>query len=103
MIDFFKRLFRRMGRSTPSSSDDYLAVARSPEFIKNMVKAVGYTREMEYSCDEVLEIIDQYAEMAARGEDAAQMMPLIMHHLEMCADCNEEYEALMRVLKAMPA
>ena len=35
-----------------------------------------------------------------RGEDAASMLPLVNKHLEMCPDCREEFEALLRVLRA---
>ncbi len=32
-----------------------------------------------------------------------QGMPLVQQHLEICPDCREEFEALMRILKASPA
>ena len=57
------------------------------------------TREVEMSCDDVLAVIDQFAESALRGEDAAALMPLVQHHLDHCPDCQEEFEALLRVLK----
>jgi predicted anti-sigma-YlaC factor YlaD len=61
------------------------------------------TQPNELSCDEVYELLDQYAEIIARGEDAAQLMPLIKHHLDMCEDCREEYRALLRILEATPS
>lgn len=102
MIDFIKRFFKRMGKDSLSSAENYESNSQFHELANKLVKAVGNTRDDEYACDEVLELIDQYAEMAARGEDAAQIMPLIKHHLDMCIDCGEEYEALMRVLNSMP-
>lgn len=61
------------------------------------------TREVEYSCDDVYDLLDQYAEMIARGEDVSRLMPLVKHHIEMCTDCREELEALLRVLQMSPA
>lgn len=76
----------------------------SPEKrLKNMLVAVGNTQEIEYDCEQVYQLIDQYAEMVERGEDAAALMPLVKHHLDICIACREEYEALMRILKASTA
>lgn len=58
------------------------------------------TNVEEYSCDEVYDLVDQYAELMAKGEDAAHMMPLIKHHLDMCIDCREEYESLLSILNS---
>jgi hypothetical protein len=67
-----------------------------------MVDMLAHTREEEYSCDEVLALMDQFAEMVIQGEDAARLMPLVQHHLEMCGDCREEFEALLRILRSSP-
>jgi hypothetical protein len=32
-------------------------------------------------------------------KDAAQLMPLVREHLDVCSDCCEEYEALLDVLE----
>ena len=58
------------------------------------------TEEIELSCDEVFELLDQYAELAKQGQDVTHLMPLVERHLHMCPDCREEYEALERILKA---
>ena len=75
----------------------------SPESLKKLVRQVERTREVEYTCEEVHRLLDQFAEAVMRGEDASRLMPLVQQHLEMCPDCREEYEALMRILKASPA
>jgi len=38
--------------------------------------------------------------MGQRGENAVALMPLVKRHLDLCGDCKDEYEALLRVLKA---
>jgi hypothetical protein len=57
------------------------------------------TDEQEISCDEVFALVDEYAEASQRGEDVASLKPLIRHHLDMCHDCDEEYQALLRILE----
>ena len=66
-----------------------------------LLKMVDNTREVEYSCDEVYALIDQYAELVKNGEDAEDLMPLIKQHLDMCPDCQEDYNALMEIVAAM--
>ena len=45
----------------------------------------------------------EYAEASQRGEDVDNLKPLIRHHLEMCKECDEEYQALLRVLEGTKA
>lgn len=63
-----------------------------------LLQSLPHTHEVELTCDEVFALLDEYAERAHRGENVAQLMPLVAHHLMMCPECQEEYEALMRIL-----
>lgn len=74
-----------------------------PKAIQKVAQQVGMTHDVEYSCDEVLHVLDQFVEAFLRGEDVAKLMPLVQRHLEMCADCRQEFEALLRILRARPA
>jgi hypothetical protein len=65
-----------------------------------LAQALENTLPQEYSCAEVYQLLDQAAELAAQGADISTLMPLLHHHLEMCHDCREEYEALLNVLQA---
>lgn len=56
-------------------------------------------REQDAPCDEVYARIDEYVEREVDQKDAAQLMPLIREHLDLCSDCCEEYEALLDVLE----
>lgn len=71
----------------------------SPEVLEKMLRGLEQTRDVEVTCDEVLWVLDQVAEAALRGEDVARLMPRVQHHLETCADCREELEALLRILR----
>ncbi|GAB4480970.1 MAG: hypothetical protein OHK0031_02470 [Anaerolineales bacterium] len=58
------------------------------------------TQEEELSCDEVFALLDQAAELTARGEDLASLMPMVQQHLALCGDCREEYETLLNILQS---
>ena len=77
--------------------------ASSEQVLRKLIHAIEQTQDVEYSCEEVYHLLDQYTEAVQRGEDAAQVMPLVKHHLDMCPDCREEFEALLRVLESNPA
>jgi hypothetical protein len=66
--------------------------------MQKLVRSISMTEEEEISCDDVYLLLDQFAEMVKRGEDAAGMMPLVQKHLAMCPDCREEYETLLKML-----
>lgn len=69
-----------------------------------LARMLQNTREDELSCDEVFLIIDQYSDLLSQGKNVEELLPMIKHHLEMCTDCREEFESLMRILQpASPA
>ncbi len=67
---------------------------------KRLLEMLARTTGTEYSCDDVHRLIDQFAEAVLSGKNAAKLWPLIQQHLDNCPDCREEYEALMRILRA---
>src|SRR5512143_3870809 len=98
MSNFCANIKRRFSR--PGRPDSMSGLAQSMPL---MIQKIAGTQEVEYSCDDVLRLLDQFAEASLRGEDVRQLMPLVVQHLEMCADCREEYEALLKVLRATSA
>lgn len=96
LFTLLKRLFGR---------EEQLPSANGPMdggILLGLMEQIEHTREVELTCDEVLALMDQFAEMTLRGEDAAQYLPLVQQHLELCADCQEELDALMRILHEAP-
>lgn len=73
--------------------------SRSLDVIMEIIHSIDLTQDIEYDCSEVYELLDQYAEMVSRDEDASQIMPLVQQHLVLCGDCYEEYEALLTILE----
>ena len=86
-------LMRRRGmRSKPAAGEI--------ERMKRMIHMAGATAETEIACEEAYRLLDQYAEMVLRGDDVAEEMPEVKHHLEMCGDCFEELDVLVKALRA---
>ncbi len=58
------------------------------------------TETHEISCNEVGDALAEFTELHQRGKDVKHLMPLVHQHLEMCPECQEEYEALMYAIEA---
>ena len=86
---FFRKLTRAL-RGEPELTD---------AMVHRIITRLENTLEDELSCDEVFAMVDEYAEAHERGEDVATLKPLIRHHLDMCRECDEEYQALLEVLE----
>ena len=86
-LDFFKRLVRRPGNQKMNTA------------MLEMVQMIARTDENEIACDQVYAVLDQFAEAVQRGENVLTLMPLVRQHLDMCPDCREEYESLLRMLQ----
>ncbi len=69
--------------------------------LSNLVRLIITTRPDEIGCDECLEQVDRFVEMKLADLDAAEAMPLVQDHLDKCRDCREEFEALLRALRAL--
>jgi translation initiation factor 2B subunit (eIF-2B alpha/beta/delta family) len=92
-----KDLLKRLGSSKEENA------MQMPADVQKLIEMVKNTREVEFSCEDVYNILDQYTELVNRGDDSAELMPLVEHHIEICPDCREEFEALLRILEATPA
>ena len=85
IFDWFKRLFKKWYQP-------------DAEMVK-MLQSLVMTEENEISCDDVFAVLDEFAEAVRRGENVLLLMTLVRQHLDMCPDCREEYEALLRMLQ----
>jgi hypothetical protein len=88
----FQSVLRKL-RGNPGLSDTA---------VQNLIRRLESTLDDELSCDEVFAMVDVYAEAELQGQDIARLKPLIRHHLDMCRECEEEYEALLQVLEGSP-
>ena len=95
--NLFKPFWRRQQRTASVISP---AAAHQ---MRATLTMVAQTQAQELGCDEAYAFFDSYAERVSRGEDVAVLMPLVHHHLAMCPDCREEFEALLRAMAATSA
>jgi hypothetical protein len=70
------------------------------DIFEALIGEIAETREVEIGCDECFEQLDRFVEMRLAGLNAAQAMPLVQEHLEICGECREEFEALLASLRA---
>ena len=85
IFDWFKKRFKK--RYQPDA-----------ETVK-LLQALATTEENEISCDDVFAVLDEFVEAVRRGENVLLYMPLVRQHLDMCPDCREEYETLLRMVQ----
>lgn len=69
------------------------------EAVLGFLRVLESVREEEAPCDKVYAKIDEYVEREVDQKDAAQLMPLVREHLDLCSECCEEYEALLDILE----
>ena len=69
------------------------------EAVLGFLRVLENVRAEELTCDEIYSKLDEYVENEVDKHDAAHLMPLIREHLDLCPECNEEYETLLDVVK----
>lgn len=90
MQDFLKHLAGHLGGDEKQLSD---------EAIKGFLRALEDARIQDVPCSQVFSRLDEYVEKELKGEDAAQLMPLLREHLDLCQDCCDEYETLLAAVE----
>ena len=71
--------------------------------LKRIVCAIITTHVTEIGCEECFQHIERFAELTLCDSDARAaraVLPLVDDHLRHCADCREEFEALLAALRA---
>ena len=64
------------------------------EVIVKFLRILEDVRAEDMSCDEMFIRLDEFVETEVQSHDAEKLMPLVREHLDMCSECDEEYEAL---------
>jgi hypothetical protein len=97
MMKFLDSFFQKL--KLPRSRRAH-RLSLSASTVEKVARMLANTDDSEFTCEQVFDLIDRYAELEINGEDAAKLMPMIKKHLEICISCNEEYEVLWRMLEA---
>jgi len=70
------------------------------EQVGGIVKMLGLTTEREFNCGECLQHVGEFAERQLADKPVGEVISKVEQHLALCPECREEYEALMKILKA---
>jgi hypothetical protein len=65
---------------------------------RDLFEAVLATRDVEIGCDDCLMQVASYCETELAGKEVPEALRLVREHLEICAECHEEYQALLTAL-----
>jgi len=68
--------------------------------VATIVKILGLTTDTEFNCGECLQHVSEFAECQLVNKPVGEVIAKVEQHLAMCPECREEYEALMKILKA---
>jgi hypothetical protein len=98
--NWWQRIASWRGPSDDSYGDNVAGAhtssdALSRDSVRQMVDGILSTKTDEIGCDECFERMGIFAELTLAGMKAEEAMPLVQDHLQRCADCREEYEALL--------
>ena len=99
-----KRRSRSAAEEPPAAAgvaDLSPAGALDDEMLKRMVRDIALTEPREIGCDTCFDQIDEYIELILAGRNVSEAMPLVQHHLLMCKDCRDEFEALLLAVRQM--
>ncbi len=69
--------------------------------LKQILDAALATQESAIGCDECFAQLGQYVEQTLVGREISEALGLTQAHLEDCPDCEEEFQALLTVLRQM--
>jgi hypothetical protein len=78
-------------------------MALSKKEVEGLMQLIGLTKDEEINCEQCLALVAEFAERKLAGQSIANSLKALEHHLSVCAECREEYEALERALKEMDA
>ena len=73
----------------------------SKQEIAELLRLIGLTRDEEIDCERCLARVAEFAERELAGRSVPAGLEAVAHHLSVCAECCEEYQALLQALKAM--
>ncbi len=107
-IQFLQRIFQGSAaesdqasavQSNGSAADEPVELLTNDESLISLMQLLEHTKEGEYSCEETLDLLDEYVELAVDNQDLAAVMPLVKNHISDCPDCTERFEALVQILQ----
>ena len=71
--------------------------APTREQLQALLRLIAMTAPEELDCDQVLERVGALLESLVEGEEPPRRLAAVAQHLEVCPECREEFDALLRV------
>ncbi|MPZ21416.1 MAG: hypothetical protein GEV06_26510 [Luteitalea sp.] len=65
---------------------------------RDLCEALLATRDVEIGCDDCLMQVASYCETELAGKEIPEALRLVREHLEICAECREECQALLSAM-----
>jgi hypothetical protein len=69
--------------------------------IDGLMRLVGLTKDDEINCEQCLAAVAEFAEQQLAGRSISEGLKAVEHHLSICGECREEYEALLGTLDSL--
>jgi hypothetical protein len=66
--------------------------------INRLLRQLSVTRDHELNCNECLVKLPEFAERELSGAGVPKVLQSVQHHLTLCGECSEEYDALLKAL-----
>jgi hypothetical protein len=73
----------------------------SKDQINILLRLLERTKETEINCDNCLSLVSEFIEHDLAGKSIPDGLNAVKHHLSICADCEEEYDALRQALEGL--
>lgn len=70
----------------------------SKQEIDNLIQLIRRTKDVEINCEQCLGLVAEFAERNLAGGTIDDGMRAVEHHLSICEECREEFEALQNSL-----
>ncbi len=76
-------------------------MAPQEERINKLINAIFEVHQYEdMDCQKCCEQFDCLVDLVNTGANLRDLLPAVEEHLRCCPDCNEEFEALIKVIRA---
>jgi len=72
----------------------------TPAQVSEFLRQIALTRDQEVDCSVCIQNIGEFTEKKIAGKELDVALANIEHHLSLCPECSEEYEALKKILEA---
>jgi hypothetical protein len=76
-------------------------MALTSEQVGRLLKMIQHTRDVELTCPECLDELDQYAQSNLDCLPIDGVLARVQEHLEACPCCNDQFKLILETLNAI--